>query len=59
MGDDFAAIHISGSPTTTPSSCFWNPAYGDPPWAMDCADEVESTITRPSASSSIVMPRTR
>ena len=40
----------------TPRSCFWNPAYGEPPLSRAAADEVDSTMTRPRASSSMVMP---
>ena len=58
-GEDLAATHISGSPTATPSNCFWKLAYGDPPWSRAWADEVDSTMIRPSASSSRVQPRTR
>ena len=51
--------HIIGSPTATPSSCLANSEYGDCPAASSAADEVESTITRPIASNSPLVPRIR
>ena len=59
MGEDLAATHISGSPTATPSSCFWNPAYVEPPLSRATAEDVDRTMIRPSAISSTVTPRIR
>ena len=43
----------------TPTSCFSKSEYGDRPKDRSITDADDSTITRPSASSSVVMPTIR
>ena len=58
-GDDRAATYMSGSPSAAPSNCFLKSEYAGRPRLRSCTDEVDSTITRPSPSSSAVMPMIR
>lgn len=53
------ASHISGRPITTHSACFSNSVYAEPVFWYCRTLEADSTITMPSASSSIEQPSTR
>ena len=58
-GADRAATYMIGSPIAAPSNCFLKSEYAGRPSLRSCTDEVDSTITSPSPSSSAVMPMIR
>ena len=59
FGEERAATYMAGSPSAAPSSCFLKSEYAGRPSLRSCTDEVDSTITSPSPSSSAVMPTIR
>ncbi len=50
---------MTGMPTSTLASCTSKSWYGDSPACRSATEAVESTITRPRHSSSVVMPAIR
>jgi hypothetical protein len=47
---------MTGTPTTMPTSCTIKSWYGDFPCDRSVMDAVDSTMTRPRLSSSVVIP---
>ena len=52
-----ASSHMMASPTTAPASCLAKTLYGEAPLSSWDADEVDRTITSPTASSSAGRPQ--